>query len=171
MCLFSENTEDCALEIRKILSSMPESNRRLLRHVASFLRRAARRDAKKRSDVEALGTAFAPCLFRCDNNVTSQRVFTSVATQMVLNFHLVFPECSDDGLAGWVLNIILFFLPLICFPKMQNGFIKLTSTDTFSNQFLITNSLTTWNFLVFFQGSWYRFIQPCSLNANITYKL
>lgn len=81
---------------------MPEANRRLLRHVASFLRRAARRDAKKRSDVEALGTAFAPCLFRCDNNVTSQSVFTSVATQMVLNFHLVFPECSDEGLAGWV---------------------------------------------------------------------
>jgi len=88
------------LEIRKIVSAMPEANRRVIRHVAWFLRRVARRDAKKRADVEALGAAFAPCFFRADAN---EKIHAAVATQMILHFHLIFPECSDDGLAGSVL--------------------------------------------------------------------
>ncbi|XP_059477326.1 protein FAM13A [Neocloeon triangulifer] len=98
--LVQENSSDCSQEVRKILSAMPEANRRLVRHVASFLRRAARRDAKKRADVEALGSAFGPCLFKYDHNPAGQKVFGAVAAQLLLDFHLIFPECSDDGLAG-----------------------------------------------------------------------
>ncbi|CAB3364254.1 Hypothetical predicted protein [Cloeon dipterum] len=98
--LIEENSTDCSKEIKKILSTMPEANRRLIRHISYFLRRVARRDAKKKADIEVIGSSFGPFLFKYDGNPGRQKIFNAVTTQMVLDFHLIFPECSDDGLAG-----------------------------------------------------------------------